>query len=189
MVKAIDIRGREIKVGVVVEIRNAYGKTHNGLWLVEQSHDNGHLWLIKLNKDMRKSKSSSPSSETSWPLHSYMNDPYKRREINQYNEAHAVIEVLCPYVEPEKKPVSNEIRFTKKGIRKGEDYCSCYYWLNRDGSIHISARHYNQHIPREVGDVRNESDSMYDYFETDSCTLHPGDKFYKEALRCCDSGN
>lgn len=184
MVKALDIRGNVIESGFVVEIRNAYGKSHNGLWLVDKAYDNGHLWLHKLNKNMTKAK-ESPSSSTSWPLHSYMNNPWKRREINSYNEVHAVIEVLCVYKEPKKKPVSDKLRLTKRGIYKGEDYCSCHYWLNNDGSITIYARHYNQHIPREVGEIRNESDSMTDYFETDSCTLYPGDTHYEEALRCC----
>lgn len=185
MTRATDINGKEIFENVVVEIRGAYGKKHNGLWYVESSHDNGHLWLVKLNKDMSKSKSNSSASSTSWPICSYLNDRQKNREINLYNSLNAVIEVLCPYVEPEKKPVSNELKITKKGIRKGEDYCSCYYYLNRDNSVTILARHYNQHIPREVGDVCNESDGMTDYFETDRCVLHPGDRYYDAALRCC----
>lgn len=179
-----DSFGRIIELGMVVEIAGSCTKKNNGLWVVDQV-DTNHIWLERLNKDMRKAK-DSPNSTISWPLHSYMNDPWKRREINEYNHQNATIKVLCPWVEPPKKEVSNKISFQKRGIKKGEDYCSCWYHLNQDGSIRIYARHYNQHIPREIGNVKNESDSMTDYFETDSCTLYPNDKYYKEALRCCE---
>lgn len=177
-----DINGKTFSENMVVEIRNAWGKTDNGLWVVEHAYPDG-LWLRKLNKDMRKS--TNKLACTGWPLHCYHNDYYKRHEINSYNDAHAEIQVLCPWVEPEAKPVSNDIKIQKRGIRKGESYCSCWYSKNRDNSVTIYARHYNEHIPREIGNVRNESNSMIDYFETDSCTLRPGDTYYEAALACC----
>ena len=177
-----DFNGNEITSNMVVEIKDAYSAQDNGLWLVERIYDDSSLWLVKLNKDLSKSKSKY--NVRSWPLKSYMNDCIKRYEINQYNQNHAKLFALFPYIEPaqKSKKVSNEVKILKKGIRKGEDYCPCCYWLNRDYSITIISKHYNTHIPREVGDVRNDSDSMTDYFEKDSCVLHPGDKYYDKVL-------
>ena len=179
-----DSFGKTIEIGMVVEISGSCSKKDNGFWVVENTYSDS-VYLSKLNKDMSKAKDSATSSN-SWPLHSYMNDPCKRREINEYNKLNAKIQVLCPWVEPQKKAFSNTIKFQKKGIKKGEDFCSCWYSLNNDGSIRIYARHYNQHIPREIGNVRNESDSMTDYFETDSCTIYPDSPYYEAALRCCN---
>ena len=177
-----DKNGKTFEVNQVVEISNAWGTTDNGLWVIESCSDTG-LWLHKLNKDMRKSTNKMAS--TGWPLHCYHNDSFKRCQINKYNQDNAQIEILCPYVEPAQKPVNNEIKIQKKGIRKGTTFCSCFYYKTSDGNIVIHARHYDQHIPRELGTVRNDSDSMTDYFETDSCVLTPDSPFYKQAERCC----
>jgi hypothetical protein len=178
-----DSFGNEIQVGMVVEISDSCIKGDNGLWVVTSVYTS-EAYCHKLNKDMRKAK-DGPHTTVSWPLHTYLNDPYKRHEANRYNEEHARIRVLCPYVEPAPKPVSNDIKIQKRGIKKGNSFCSCYYWKGRDGSIYISARHYNEHIPRELGNVKNDSDAMTDYFETDSLVLTSESPYYQAALRCC----
>jgi hypothetical protein len=179
-----DINNKEILENSVVEIRGAYSKADNGLWLVESVHAD-RLWLQKLNKDMSKSKGTYNTKN--WPLRSYSNDRFKRCEMNQYNREHATIEMLCPYVEPAPKKISNEMRILKKGIRKGENYCPCSYWMNNDKSITVYARSYGDHLPSELGNIVNNSDSMTDYFEIDHCYLHPGDKHYDTVLAIIQS--
>lgn len=124
-------------------------------------------------------------SSNSWPLHSYHNDGFKRNQINSHNQANAKIQVLFPWVEPQKKekPKSNELRILKNGIRKGETYCPCYFWKNNDGSVTVTSKHYNTHIPRELGDVRNDSDSMTDYFEKDSCRITSDNPYHSVIMK------
>jgi hypothetical protein len=184
-----DSNGVTIKENYVVRIKDAW--SNNGLWVVTnvyvyQRDGKVELSLHKLRKrDMRKSDSGAGNT-IDWPLRCYSNDWKKCEEIDTYNREHAKIEVVSnEYVEPEAKPVSDDIKIMKRGIRKGNDYCSCYYYKNNDMSVTIDARHYNQHIPREIGNVKNESDGMTDYFETDSCVLRPGDKFYEKVLSFC----
>lgn len=173
-----DSFGKQITVGMVVEISNAFFATQNGMFVVENVYSNGDCYLCKLTSRMTKTKQT-----LGLPLRSYLNDAHKNRLAREHNEVHAKIQVLCPYVEPEKKPVSNEVKILKKGIRKGENYCPCFYWKNNDGSITIYSRQYNTHIPREIGLVRNDSDSMTDYFETDSCRVTPDNPYYKVILK------
>lgn len=173
----------EIKENSVVEISDAFFQKDNGLFVVEKSYTyndgSQSFYLTKLNKkNMAKTKTT-----TSWPLCAYLNDPVKNRQANRHNEQYAKIKFLCPYVEPEKKPVSNEVKILKHGIKKGENYCPCYFWKNSNETITISSRHYNTHIPREIGDVHNDSDSMTDYFETDSCTITSENPYYKIILK------
>ena len=172
-----DSFGKQITVGMVVEISNAFFATQNGMFVVESVYDNGGCYLTKLTSRMTKTKHT-----LGLPLRAYTNDSYKNYQANKHNAENAKIQVLCPYVEPEKKAVSNEVKILKKGIRKGENYCPCFYNKNSDGSITIYSRQYNTHIPREIGNVRNESDSMTDYFETDSCTVTPDNPYYKVIL-------
>ena len=180
----LDCTGKEIVVGVVVEISGAWSKADNGYWLVETVYPDHGCYLKKLNNDMSLSKREAGASR-GWPLKCYHNDRFKRNQINEYNKANAKIQVLCPWVEPQKKekPKSNEIRILKNGIRKGENYCPCYFWKNNDGSITVHSKHYNTHIPRELGNVRNESDSMTDYFEKDSCLVTADNPYHAVILK------
>lgn len=186
-----DINGVVIKENCVVRISNAWpGTGSDGLWLVESVYRNrlGRIeaYLHKLRKsDMRKSKDKT-SNTTIWPLRCYSSSWKKCEEINTYNEERAKIEVVSDnYVEPAPKPVSNKIKILKHGIKKGTDYCPCRYYVNEDKSITIYARNYGDHIPAEIGNVINESDSMTDYFETDHCKLYPEDKYYLDVLSKC----
>lgn len=177
---AKDINNKEIVSGYVVEIKGAYSKSDNGLWYVDHSSDRG-IWLHKLNKDMSKSKGKYTC--INWPLRSYSNNRCKRYEINEYNEANATIEMLCPYVEPTPKPESNEIKILKKGIRKGDKYYPCYYWKNSDGTVTVYAKDYGYDgLPDEIGNVINETNGQIDYFEKSHCYLKEGDRYYNEVM-------
>ena len=143
--------------------------------------------MLKLNKNNTKSKSNY--SVCHWPLISFVSDREKTIKANKHNKEHATIKVLGEWVDPEKKPVSNEIRFTKTGIKKGETYCSVFYDISVDKDnkkiVHVSARHYDQHIPREIGNVENHSDAMTDYFELDSCSIQESSKYFNQAFEAC----
>lgn len=180
----VDCTGKEIVVGVVVEISGAWSKSDNGYWLVESVWTDNSCHLKKLNGDMSLSKREIGASR-SWPLECYHNSYSVRHQINSHNRANAKIQVLFPWVEPQKKekPKSNELRILKNGIRKGETYCPCYFWKNNDGSVTVTSKHYNTHIPRELGDVRNDSDGMTDYFETDSCRITSDNPYYSVIMK------
>lgn len=178
----LDSFGNEFREGFVCEISGAISKWNNGLWLVRSSYPN-YVFLERLNKDLRKSKPNKTSS-CRWPLCSYASNRQKAYETDVYNREYAKIKILHEWVEPEPKPVSDKIVFTKHGIKKGDKFCSCYYCLNNDKSITIYSRHYDQHIPREVGLVINESDSMTDYFETDRSKIDQNNPYYEQVLRC-----
>lgn len=178
-----DSFGTELNVGDVVEISGAYGKQDNATWVVDSIYSDGSAYLHRLNKNMTKAKSNPVRG---WPLESFLNDRFKNAEINSYNKENAKIKYICKWVEPAKKEPSNKIYIQKRGIKKGDNYCSCYYYLNNDGSITVLARHYNEHIPRELGDVRNDTDRMTDYFDTDSLKVTKDNPYYRDFLRCIE---
>lgn len=181
-----DSFGTEIEIGQIVEIKNAYFKTDNARYVVDNIWNDKQICLYKLNKNNTKSKSKYNICH--WPIECYVSDWSKTCEANAHNKTHATIEVQGVWKEPEAKPIKNDVVFTSKGIKKGEDYCSCFYELEIvDGQkvICINARHYDQHIPREIGNVRNDSDCMTDYFETDRCRIFPDSKYYANAFEAC----
>lgn len=79
------------------------------------------------------------------------------------------------------------IKIMQNGIKWGEgEYTPCFYSMGNnikhsDVCITIYARDY-EHLPRELGNVQNDSDYQTDYFDSDKVVLEPGDKFYNEAL-------
>lgn len=185
-----DSFNNEIRENMIVEIKNAFFATDNARYVVDYVTDyrgEESCCLLKLNKNNTKSKSNY--SVCHWPLMSFVSDREKTIQANKHNKEHATIQVLGEWVEPEKKPVSNDIRFTKTGIKKGETYCSVFYDISLGSDnkriIHISARHYHQHIPSEIGNVRNDSDIMTDYFEHDRCSIPESSKYFKPAFEAC----
>ena len=176
-----DSFGVEVSAGYVVEVSGAWSKSDNGFWLVESCGDSS-CYLHRLNSDMSKS-TRKLGVTVSWPLKCWSNRRSLRYQADLHNRENAKICVLAPWVEPPKKEVSNEVRILKNGIRKGDVYCPCWYSKRSDGSILITSKHYNTHIPREIGDVSNNSDSMSDYFETDSCRITPDNPYYAVILR------
>lgn len=174
----LDRNGKEIQVGQVVEISGAYSKADNGKFLVESVYLNDGCYLKKLGAKGQLLKTPGQS----WPLRSYASQWKVRLAANTHNEANATIAVICDkWEEPAVKPVSNEIRLTVNGIYKGEKYSPCGYCFDEKTSeVKIYAHNYGRNeIPREMGAVQNDTDSMTDYFDTDSLVLKPGDKWYE----------
>jgi hypothetical protein len=173
----LDLTGKEIKAGMVVVIRGAWSKSDNGKFLVERVYRDGGFWMKKLGAKGQLLKDAGRG----WPLKCYANDWKTCYKIDAHNESNATVEVVSDtWTAPEVKPVSNEIRLTVNGIYKGEHYAPCYYrYDEKTGEVTIYAKNYGRsEIPREMGPVRNETDTMTDYFDTDSLDLHPGDAWY-----------
>ena len=171
-----DKNGKQIEAGMVVEVSGAWAKADNGKFMVESVY-NDSIWIKKLGAKGQLLKDCGRS----WPYVCGSYDWKVCKKIDAHNRENAKIEVLGAWIEPEKKPVSNEIRITATGIYKGENYCSCYYrYDEKSGEVEINARNYGHVIPREMGNVRNDTDAMTDYFDKDSLTLRPGDKWYDQ---------
>lgn len=172
-----DKNGKEIEAGMVVEISGAWSKPDNGRFLVDHVYRDGGFWLKKLGAKGQLLKDAGRS----WPLKCYASDWKLCCKIDAHNEANATVVVISDtWTAPEAKPVSNEIRLTMNGIYKGEHYAPCYYrYDEKTGEVTIYAKKYGRsEIPREMGAVRNDTDAMTDYFDTDSLDLHPGDAWY-----------
>lgn len=172
-----DKNGKEIEAGMVVEISGAWSKSDNGRFLVDHVYREGDFWMKKLGAKGQLLKDAGRG----WPLKCYSINWELRCKIDAHNEANATVEVVSDtWTAPEAKPVSNEIRLTANGIYKGEHYAPCYYHYDeKTGEVTIYARKYGcSEIPREMGAVRNDTDTMTDYFDKDSLDLHPGDAWY-----------
>lgn len=172
-----DKNGKEIEAGMVVEISGARSKADNGRFLVDHTYRDGGFWMKKIGAKGQLLKMTGRS----WPLKCYANDWKLCCKIDAHNEANATAEVVSEaWTAPEAKPVSNEIRLTVNGIYKGEHYAPCYYSFDeKTGKVTIYARKYGRsEIPREMGAVRNDTDTVTDYFDTDSLELYPGDAWY-----------
>lgn len=78
--------------------------------------------------------------------------------------------------------MTNSIRFYWNGIRlNGEKkLVKCSYSMGKD-SVSIYAHEYGVALPRDLFDVKNESDSYTDYFDTDSAVLNADHPLYKYA--------
>jgi hypothetical protein len=172
-----DMNGKEIEAGMVVEISGAWSKSDNGRFLVDHVYRDGGFWIKKLGTRGQLLKTTGRS----WPLRCYSSNWELRCRIDAHNDANAkVVVVSDTWTAPEAKPVSNEIRITMNGIYKGEHYAPCHYrYDEKTGEVTIYARNYGRsEIPREMGNVRNDTDTMTDYFDRDSLNLFPGDAWY-----------
>ena len=78
--------------------------------------------------------------------------------------------------QPERVSSLPSIRFYYNGIKvNGGDLIKCHFSADAD-SVSIYAERYGRNLPREFFDVRNDTDTMTDYFDTDSARLpadHP----------------
>lgn len=75
---------------------------------------------------------------------------------------------------------TENIKFYYNGIKvNGGKLIRCFYWFD-DNSVTISARDYDD-LPADVFVVKNDTDSMTDYFDTDSARLTPEHPLYKYA--------
>lgn len=93
----LDINGKEITTGAVVEIRNAYFKADNGLYFVEHSPSDP-TWSgtsHSLNKLCRNGKISATKYSTAfYPLATFTNSREKRIEAAEHNSKYAEIEIV-----------------------------------------------------------------------------------------------
>lgn len=93
----LDINGKEITTGAVVEIRNAYFKADNGLYFVEHSPSDP-TWSgtsHSLSKLCRNGKISvTKYSTTFYPLATFTNSREKRIEAAEHNSKYAEIEIV-----------------------------------------------------------------------------------------------
>ena len=78
------------------------------------------------------------------------------------------------------------IKILQNGIKHDNGYTPCFYSMGNntrhsDRCITIYARDY-EHLPAELGNIQNDTDTQTDYFDSDKVYLEPGDKYYDEAL-------
>ena len=91
-----DKNGVEIRTGCIVEITGAYFKNDNGLYFVQRSPGDPS-WcgkdysLKKISKTGKISKAKY--SLCFWPIAVFTNDRFKAAAANEWNAAHAEIEV------------------------------------------------------------------------------------------------
>lgn len=173
----LDKNGLEITENTVVEIKDAPFEKDNGLFMVEEVWYSGTCKLVKLNSVMAKTKVN-----TYWPLR---NTSKKYARAFNSTRGAATIEVLCPYVEPTEQDRednnTDNVKFLKRGIRVSGVYCPCYYCKLDDGNIRITAKD-NRHLPNDIGEIRNDTNWMWDEVKPDYCILHPEDKYYNKVL-------
>lgn len=79
-----------------------------------------------------------------------------------------------------------EVRFMYNGIKVGGKLYKA--WFSKgvligetEESITVYARSYSDGLPN-IGEIKNDSDGMTDYFETDSMRIRKGDKYWEAAL-------
>ncbi len=83
--------------------------------------------------------------------------------------------------------MTNSIKFFWNGLRlNGEkSLVKCHYSLNNDRDhdecVTIYADSYGGQLPRDLFEVKNETDSYTDYFDNDRATLTPDHPLYKYA--------
>lgn len=92
-----DKNGREIHTGDVVRISNAFFKTDNGLYFVDNSPGDVSWYgydysLFRINQNGTLSKSKR--SVGFWPIFVTVSDRFKTLEARAWNKAHAEIEIV-----------------------------------------------------------------------------------------------
>lgn len=92
----LDKNGTLIQAGDIVEIKNAYFKSDNGFWYVEQDGTNpaclsDDLTLFKIGKTGKLS--TAKNNIAFWPLVSFVSDSRKSAAADKWNQKHATIEV------------------------------------------------------------------------------------------------
>lgn len=96
--------------------------------------------------------------------------------------------------QPAEQAPEKSIRFYWNGVKvDGGSLIRCFYSLdnNRDHSpsVSISCSDYSAKLPADLFTVRNDTDLMTDYFDTDRATLtpeHPLYKFARYAAECAE---
>ncbi len=78
----------------------------------------------------------------------------------------------------------NNIKFNKYNVTNGTSKAKVFYSRNisaKNGAktITIYAKEYGRQLGSMFADVRNETDLMTDYFDTDKVTFYEGSSNYK----------
>lgn len=195
--KVKDINGMNVKEGDIVKISNSYTQNENGLFRVQKLWDRSDgttFSLTKVKKDGTDAKGTYTSA--SWPMNStYSNNPRFNAEYRQHNGKNGEnvkMELYTISDEARQKGIDNATKekgyqFTSNGIRTPSgDYTSVYYSLGDDGSVHVSSSGYGNtlgFLNTETDKVRNDTDSMTDYFDKDDITVTPSNPYYKQIKR------
>jgi hypothetical protein len=93
----IDVTGRKIVSGDIVEISGAYFKRHNGYWVVQNSPGDEN-WtgsdhsLIKVSK--RGKISYAKSNLCFWPLVHFVSNRKLADEAKEHDKKYAIIRVI-----------------------------------------------------------------------------------------------
>lgn len=95
--KKRDINKIEMKTGDIVEVKNSYFKTDNGIYFIANTPGDP-TWCgddYSLTKMCKNGKISTNSKNIAfWPLVSFTNNREKKRESKKWNELNATIEVI-----------------------------------------------------------------------------------------------
>lgn len=76
-----------------------------------------------------------------------------------------------------------QIKVTLNGIKVDGKYIPCSFSTD-SGTVMVYARDYGRNtLPTELGNVRNDTDSQSDYFETDHVRVYPTNKYYKDCYK------
>lgn len=78
--------------------------------------------------------------------------------------------------------MTSSIKFYYNGIKvDGGKLTKCYFWTDDEtGAVTITARDYD-HLPRDLFNVKNDTDLYTDYFDDDRATLDPSHPLHKYA--------
>jgi hypothetical protein len=93
----IDVNGREIVTGDIVEVLGAYFQRHNGYWIVTRSPGDKN-WLGGDHSLVKVSKSGKVSyakyNLSTWPLCHFITNQKVADEARQHDRQHASIRVI-----------------------------------------------------------------------------------------------
>ena len=83
----------------------------------------------------------------------------------------------------EQKAKATPIKFYYNGIKinGNDDLLKCGYYIN-DNAVNIYADGYGSQLPRDLFDVKNDTDFYTDYFDEDHATVTPEHPLYKFVL-------
>lgn len=78
------------------------------------------------------------------------------------------------------------LKIMQNGIKTENSYTPCFYSMGSfrnypTNTICIYARDY-EHLPAEIGEIENDTDTQTDYFDTDKAYITPDHALYAEVL-------
>lgn len=78
------------------------------------------------------------------------------------------------------------LKIMQNGIKTENSYTPCFYSMGSfrnypTDTICIYARDY-EHLPAEIGEIENDTDTQTDYFDTDKAYITPDNALYADVL-------